>query len=533
MTSPGERVAERPDVGALGVHADRQVVDDAEPHPGLDGLPLGRRELLVEAPLQPHVERDPLGQLRAQLGHDRDRGSSACSGQRAIGSPYRSDSAHQVAKSTQALRPRARRTPRARPAGPASGAGRRRSQGRLLGLPDARPGRARRASRLSPRIASADHSSDRPVRGGHVGDLGDVLDPQVHRVDEPSGDRQVRRRLHRRDGLGRVQRVDQHEVGAVGAGAPGGQLAQVGEVTEPPRTLRPHRVQLGHEPPTTAVAQPGGQLQPGRGHDERALHLAADVTGRAPCASRAAGRRGRRRSPRRSSGRRPRAGRSTGRPAGSGRRPPASRSIHTSTGVPCGTCTGIREEVPSRTTTTSGRTRRHGWFRACSSDRATVASSSAATSSAARTATIVLPRHDRVLPAPVPVLGRDPVGVRELDDLRRRKLVGHHVAHHGGHRRRPRRAGPARRPARRRARRRARRPGHRERGRRRRHRRGEQRGFGPRVLPRSAGRRRLSRSGPRPGAVGRFARWGHDRKSCQTPTLPKATLRPATYADFP
>ena len=70
---------------------------------------------------------------------------------------------------------------------------------------------------------------------GHVGDLADVLDPDVDRVGEPAGRRQVRRGLHRRHRRGRVQRVDEHEVGPELAAAPAGQLGQVGQVADPPR----------------------------------------------------------------------------------------------------------------------------------------------------------------------------------------------------------------------------------------------------------------------------------------------------------
>ncbi len=116
--------------------------------------------------------------------------------------------------------------------------------------------------------------------GGHVGDLGHRLDADVDRVDEAARRRQVRRRLHRADGLRGVQRVDEHEVGAEVGGAPDRQLGEVVEVAEAPRPARAHRVQLGHEAPAAALAgERGGQLEPLRRHHERAAR-GGGLTGR-------------------------------------------------------------------------------------------------------------------------------------------------------------------------------------------------------------------------------------------------------------
>jgi hypothetical protein len=49
------------------VDADGEVVDDPDRHPGAQCGPLRRGQLVVEAPLQPHVELDPVGHLVADL----------------------------------------------------------------------------------------------------------------------------------------------------------------------------------------------------------------------------------------------------------------------------------------------------------------------------------------------------------------------------------------------------------------------------------------------------------------------------------
>lgn len=64
--SGGQRIAQRPRVGAVAAHPDRQVVHDADVHPRSPRRPLRRRELLVAHPLQPAVKIDAVGELRAQ-----------------------------------------------------------------------------------------------------------------------------------------------------------------------------------------------------------------------------------------------------------------------------------------------------------------------------------------------------------------------------------------------------------------------------------------------------------------------------------
>ena len=65
---------ECPGVGAVRVHPDGQIVHHPDRHPGLQRGALSAGELLVEAPLQPLVEADPVGQLVTQRLHtDRRR----------------------------------------------------------------------------------------------------------------------------------------------------------------------------------------------------------------------------------------------------------------------------------------------------------------------------------------------------------------------------------------------------------------------------------------------------------------------------
>ena len=152
------------------------------------------------------------------------------------------------------------------------------------------------------------------------GQLGHVLDPQVERVDEAPGGRQVRRGLHRRDRLGGVQRVDQHEVGVVRGRGPGREVGEVAEVADAPRLGRAHLVQLRHQADDPPLGHRGRQREALRGHDEGGLHRAGVDRGHVEVGHEAvppqrAGHRAPRRSPPPPGGRRPRGRAPTGRPA--------------------------------------------------------------------------------------------------------------------------------------------------------------------------------------------------------------------------
>ncbi len=102
-----------------------------------------------------------------------------------------------------------------------------------------------------------------------VGELGDRLDPQVERVDEAPGRRQVRRRFHRRDGGRGVQRVHQDESGAMARRRPHRQVGEVGQIADAPRSFGSDAVELGGQPPGPRAAERGGHRQGGGRDDER------------------------------------------------------------------------------------------------------------------------------------------------------------------------------------------------------------------------------------------------------------------------
>ena len=181
---------------------------------------LRRRELLVGDPLQPRVELDPLGQLGARASRRRrTRVVRSSSGHGPA--PYFSASAHHSANvSSPAPCSRDERVERGLPRGATAGAANTTSSAARLAFQAA----SRSMGPASESVAStgsAAHSTSGAVRRREVARLADVLDADVQRVDEAAGGRQVRATASiGADRLGRVQRVDQHEVGAELAAAP-------------------------------------------------------------------------------------------------------------------------------------------------------------------------------------------------------------------------------------------------------------------------------------------------------------------------
>ena len=135
------------------------------------------------------------------------------------------------------------------------------------------PPTARRGSTLSSAARLASHAASRSIRSASsraactsaralpdaaaladVGELGDRLDPQVQRVDEPARRRQVRRRLHRRGRRRGVQRVDQDEAGAVPRGRPHREVGQVGQIADAPRSFASARCRAGWPAPMPGSA---------------------------------------------------------------------------------------------------------------------------------------------------------------------------------------------------------------------------------------------------------------------------------------
>ena len=126
-----------------------------------------------------------------------------------------------------------------------------------------------RVLRRQPGRQLPDELVDRvPLVLGQRGVLGDPLDAEVDRVEEPARAGQVRRGLQRRQRLGGVQRVDQDEVGTQLAGRPDSEVGEVGEVAEAPAAAGADAVELGRETPLALPVGPLGEAEPGGRHDQ-------------------------------------------------------------------------------------------------------------------------------------------------------------------------------------------------------------------------------------------------------------------------
>ena len=204
--------------------------------PGAARPALRGRELLVDDPLQPAEEVDPVGELRARCAATAGR-ARVLQRRRATASrlgPCTSASAHQVAKSTQPAALALAERARSRPAGRGCAA---------RCAPASAPTRlashtASRSSSTSARVARAQLRSAIALdlgarRAAEVAELRHVLDPEVERAHEAPGHRQVRRRLDRHGRGRRVQRVDQHEAGARARRRSSAPARQVVEVAGP------------------------------------------------------------------------------------------------------------------------------------------------------------------------------------------------------------------------------------------------------------------------------------------------------------
>ena len=263
----GQGARQAPRIGAQRVNPDGDVLDDAQPHAGTARCALGIGELLVRDPLQPGMEVDPVREPHA-VGLDLRRSrivkarrpfrgrQTVVLGQRAPGGEVDEPFAHHPPEVV------VRALPGDGPGQPVHDLQRSRLR-RPHRVPVDPVGRVGQVGVVGVPLEKL------PLGRRHVGHLADVLDPDVDRVHEPPRRRQVGRRLHRRDRRGRVERVDQDEVGPQVSPAPAGQLGQVGQVADPPRPARTHRVELGHEPPGPPVGQHGRQCEPVRCHDER------------------------------------------------------------------------------------------------------------------------------------------------------------------------------------------------------------------------------------------------------------------------
>ncbi len=261
------RVLQAPRVGAARVHPDREVVQDAEAHPGAQGRGLGGLELLVEDPLQPALEVDlgdvllrpgqdarrvrvpeldrPLGEVRPVRRRER----------RPDGEVPQTDALPLAVGGEGSLTPRG--------AGHDEQGLQRRALGRPGGVAvdDVEPGELVVESVAQPRDARAD-----VVGSGRV--FGDALDAEVERVREAARGGQVGRGFEGRDGLAGVQRVHEDVVGAGGRGRPDGQVLEVDEVADAPGLGRADAVELRRDAPRAALADLGREAQPGRRDDQ-------------------------------------------------------------------------------------------------------------------------------------------------------------------------------------------------------------------------------------------------------------------------
>ncbi len=253
---PGDHhVLTGPGVRTTRMAADREVLDDADAHPGGPGRLLGGGQLAVGEPLQPGVEQ---GLARQPGPFGRHLGRADRAQRFRPGAPVRPVNLGQRAPQAPVLQWLARMTPVSIELGPALG-GHRLPVDDLQGGPLGPP-HVVTVEQLAGGVAGPQRRGEGvdpdPVSRGEPRVLGDVLDPQIQRAGEAPAHRQVRRLAQRRQRLPRVQRVDQDEPGPQVAGAPRGQIGQVAQVPVSPRLAGPHRVELDSEAPG-AVLRPG------------------------------------------------------------------------------------------------------------------------------------------------------------------------------------------------------------------------------------------------------------------------------------
>ena len=250
--------------------------------------------------------------------------------------------AHQVANRS---RPGpSRDSPRRSNSGPGAAASK--SSASAARLDSQTVSRSRPSSALSSRAATPIRSIWARSGSAQRGVLVGVLDPEVRRVGEAPRRREVRRRLDRRDRLGRVQRVDQHEVGAL-AGGPARQRApgrrgRRGPTNRPsaPGTAASSRPRPGRaRAPPAAAARAGetSRVAVARGPSSGSACSRCQPGGRSPGSSTVA------RPTRRPSTSRGATQWSTCRTS---RVLPSSSSISTSTDAPSVTCTGTHGRPP-------------------------------------------------------------------------------------------------------------------------------------------------------------------------------------------
>ena len=214
------------------MHTHGEIIHDAQGHPRGEGLGLGTGQLLVDDPLQPGEEVDALSQLVRLVGH-------VCGvrlPQRGGPGLQRPVLLHQRAPQGEALQSLALLGAEALEVS-LTGVGATGGEDDLEGLALGLPHRIA-VNRLGTQVTVLDLLEgplhQRALGAGQVGHLGDILRPDVERVNEATRHRQVGRGSHRRHRLSRMQRVDEQEVGPL-VPQEGGELSEVVGVAGPPR----------------------------------------------------------------------------------------------------------------------------------------------------------------------------------------------------------------------------------------------------------------------------------------------------------
>ena len=227
----GQHVTEHPGIGTVAIDADGEIGDDPDTHARRRSRMLRRRQLLVADPLQPHVEVDAVAVPTPQSLEVSRIGCLVRPVGLVISEPFDEH------------------TPRGETLQPLA-----------LSLSEPQKGVV---ATLAPRdvVDQFEHVEFRPVRLVAldsrrievVGEelflqsldplalrlrqlvgLGDLLDPDVERIDEPTRRRQVRRCLDGWAWCRGMHRVDLHEIGAVDTARDLADFGEVGKVADPP-----------------------------------------------------------------------------------------------------------------------------------------------------------------------------------------------------------------------------------------------------------------------------------------------------------
>ena len=250
----GETFGAPPHVRTVGVHAHGHVLHEAERHAAVFRGLLRGRHLLGGDPLQPARELVQVGMVLLELRDLRAvpvRGGEPVHAFLPRCAPHlerdapQGERAQVVARCTAELRERRLALGGALLAEDDL-------ERRALGIPcrvDVDRVRVRVVHRHA--VMQVAHSGQIPLT--QLLEFRDVLRADVGDVQESARLGQVRGGLERGDWRARVDRVDEHEVGAGFGGRVGGEHAQVAVVADAPRPGGTHRVHLRHPAPALLV----------------------------------------------------------------------------------------------------------------------------------------------------------------------------------------------------------------------------------------------------------------------------------------